>query len=94
MNFRVDVLPEARQDLVRLGEFMGDFSPKLAERVRTLIVAAMISLERMPYRGAVMPGRLERRILVPFGSAGYEIRYRVTGDVVVITRIFHTREDR
>lgn len=33
-------------------------------------------------------------MFVPFGEAGYVIRYRVEADRVLVTRIFHTREDR
>ena len=34
------------------------------------------------------------RLVVRFGQAGYEIRYRLYPDRILITRIFHTREDR
>ena len=35
-----------------------------------------------------------RKLIVTFGKAGYEIRYRRYTDHVIVTRIFHTREDR
>jgi plasmid stabilization system protein ParE len=33
-------------------------------------------------------------LFVPFGDAGYMVTYRVEQDRVLVTRIFHTREDR
>ena len=94
MNYRVLVLPEAERDLIRLGEFVGEVSPDLSDRVRNLLVKAMKSLERRPERGRRLPRREERQLLVPFGSVGYVIHYRLAGDEVTISRIFHTREDR
>lgn len=35
-----------------------------------------------------------RELIVPFGSAGYVIRYVVHADEVLILRIFHALEDR
>ncbi|MET4684680.1 type II toxin-antitoxin system RelE/ParE family toxin [Brevundimonas faecalis] len=29
-----------------------------------------------------------------FGQGGYVIRYRVYDEIILVTRIFHTREDR
>lgn len=48
----------------------------------------------MPLRS--VPGRLPgtRQRIVPFGQAGYVIRYRVERGRVFVIRIFHTREDR
>ena len=35
-----------------------------------------------------------RKLILTFGAAGYEIRYRRYANRVLVTRIFHTREDR
>ncbi|MBN8528210.1 MAG: type II toxin-antitoxin system RelE/ParE family toxin [Caulobacterales bacterium] len=34
------------------------------------------------------------RLVVRFGTAGYELRYRLDDGDVIVVRVFHTREDR
>ena len=54
--------------------------------------AALRSLDEMPSRAPLRDGAHE--LVIPFGDAGYVVTYRVEATRVLITRIFHTREDR
>ena len=35
-----------------------------------------------------------RELALPFSDGAYVVRYRIDGDNVVITRIWHSKEDR
>lgn len=93
MTYRVLVLPEAEQDLLRLSAFLAETAPHAALQASSAISTAVLSLAEMPMRGT--PGRLAatRQIVVRFGQAGYVIRYRVEPRRVTVIRIFHTREN-
>jgi plasmid stabilization system protein ParE len=58
------------------------------------IASAIQSLDQFPERGALVRGANWRELVVRFGRDGYVVRYRVTPSVVLVTRIFHGREDR
>lgn len=92
MSWRVVVSPEAAADLDRLEQWLLDKHPLAAERVGPLLRSALASLAELPHRGH---GRgVLRELVVRFGQNGYIVRYRVFEDVVLITRVFHAREDR
>jgi plasmid stabilization system protein ParE len=66
----------------------------LSGRAVDTLFAAAQSLSDFPERGrpAARPGY--RELVVPFGSGAYIIRYRIDTqrDAVVITRLWHGRE--
>lgn len=66
-----------------------------AERARDEINAAATSLERSPfiYRKAAERPFL-RELLVPFGSSGFVMLYKIVGDQhVTVTALRHQLED-
>jgi toxin ParE1/3/4 len=92
--YRVEVLPEARADLLRLTQFLAEKSPAAANRARATITTALRSLRTLPDRAPVRGDGRGRVLIIPFGDGGYAVHYVVMGSEVVISRIFHTREDR
>lgn len=93
MTYRVVLTGPADADLERLAAFLGGQGEDVALRAVRLIREAIGSLSRMPDRGRPVSERLRERI-IPFGAGGYIIRYRIGGQTVVVTRIFHSLEDR
>ena len=93
MKYRVRLLPPARSDLIRVSNFLADVAPSTALRAADVLDEALRTLETYPERA---PKNLlgGRDMVVRFGQAGYVIRYHVERANVVITRIFHTLEDR
>jgi plasmid stabilization system protein ParE len=88
-------LPEARDDLKRLYEFIHPYSPDAAARAVQRLVTSVESLIDFPQKGrpwAVDPNF--RELSVSFGARGYVIRYRETENQLVIVRIWHALEDR
>ena len=92
MSHRVEFSPSARADQRRLIAFLDSESPKAAVRAVEVLSAAFDLLAAFPRSGA--PTSKGRVYVVRFGQAGYAIRYRIYGDVVLVSRILHTREDR
>jgi plasmid stabilization system protein ParE len=90
-------LPEALQDLVRLRDFIGVHNPSAAQRAAHRIREAVRRLPDHPLIGRSVPD-IERHILrdlfIPFGQAGYWLRYAVRDDEIIIVRIWHGRENR
>ena len=93
MKYRVRLLPPARSDLIRVSNFLADVAPNAALRAADALDEALRTLELFPQRAA-KTGFGTRELVVPFGQAGYIVRYRVERANVVVMRIFHTREDR
>ena len=84
---------EALADVDRVFDFLAANNPPAAERaVRKLLTFPSV-LTANPSMGAVVEKLADQQIRRMIIGA-YELRYQVTGDVVEILRIFHTREDR
>jgi len=94
MRFRVRLTRAAEYDLIRLAGFLEEFSSETADKGRSVLRGAIDSLAEMPERVSRIPGGEYRDLIVPFGAAGYVIRFRIDEETVVIVGIFHTREDR
>lgn len=83
----------AREDLVRLHEFLEPVNPKAAaQAIRQLVASAkrIPGRPRLGQRLREFSPREVRRMLI----GDYEIRYELTVRDVFVLRIFHTREDR
>jgi plasmid stabilization system protein ParE len=90
-------LPEAVSDLMRLREFIRVHDPLAAARAAARILEAVRNLQAFPEIGrpvldVEIPGM--RDLFIPFGQAGYWLRYAVTRQEILIIRIWHGREDR
>ena len=93
MTFCVRLLPPARDDLIGVSNFPAEVAPNTALRAADVVDRALKWLEMFPERAPVN-GLGGRDLSVPFGQAGYVIRYRIEGGNVILLRIFHSREDR
>ena len=84
---------EALDDLERLIEFLASTSARTAGRVAERLLNGPDKLLTAPRLGERInrAGPEEvRRILV----GDYELRYEVRSDIIVVLRVWHTREDR
>jgi len=87
-------LTEAIDDLVRLREFIGDKNRGAAKRAAITIKNMAKILEDYP--DIIHP--LEdlpdfHDLVVPFGSVGYIVRYRIEENTVYILGIRHSKEE-
>jgi plasmid stabilization system protein ParE len=90
---RVEFSAEADADMERLAEFLGEKSERAAMEAVEAITSAVLSLAEFPERGVRHSDRL-RQLVVRWGRDGYVIRYQVYPQAVVISRIYHGRENR
>ena len=89
-------LPEALADFERLHEFVRLQSSDAAARAAQALLDGAQLLRTSPALGRLMPDDSERReLFLPFGAGAYILRYRLqTPAIVVIIRIWHSRESR
>lgn len=84
----------SRRALSDLHELTQGFeNPETASRIKERIMGAARTLAAFPRMGAYLsqfaPDEF-RRLIVD----DYEIRYLIDGDMIIISNIFHTRQDR
>ncbi|MBL8544923.1 MAG: type II toxin-antitoxin system RelE/ParE family toxin [Hyphomonadaceae bacterium] len=83
----------ADADLERLQVFIATESKRQAARAIARIIRGLRNLRRFPDLGKET-GDGYRQLVLRHGKSGYIIRYRVFDDTVLITRIWHGKEDR
>jgi plasmid stabilization system protein ParE len=91
---RVRWTAAARSDLVRLYEFLAPVNRRAAARAVQSLRSAPARLlrdnPRIGTRVADFNHHEVRRLFV----GDYELRYEILGEVIIIVRLWHTREDR
>lgn len=90
---RVELRPAARRDMLRFERNLGRHSPQAALRMFNLVTARVLSLGAEPFKGVPRQSDF-RELFVKFGKSAYVIRYQVTDDAVIVTRIWHGRQNR
>ena len=93
MTYTIIISPRADRDFDRLETWLVERDPKAATRLGALLEKAIGGLAASPLRGRSI-GPATREINIPFGHSAYIIRYRVKGQRVIITRIWHGLEQR
>ena len=92
---RLRWLPDTRDDIQRLFEFLLYQDTLAAERAMTLIAEGANKLLEMPEIGRpINDGSDRRELYLPFGAGSYVLRYRLDGGTVIIIRVWHSREQR
>lgn len=89
--------PEAVSDLARLRDFIRVHNPDAAQRVAKRIRDSAHRLLSFPFVGIPVQNidKLQLRdLFIPFGRAGYWMRYAITDDAIIIVKIWHGRENR
>lgn len=84
----------AERDLLRLNLFLATKSPSAARKALERVAAGLKSLESFAERGRAAGNPAFRELTIRFGRDGYVAQYRVEAAIVVVARIFHSREFR
>jgi len=88
-------LPEARDDIQRLYDFLLERDSEAAERAVRAVQLGSKSLLEYPRAGRPLDDETGRReLFVPFGAGAYVIRYLILDDRIVVIRVWHSREKR
>ena len=83
----------ATGDLVRLHNFLSPVAPGAAAKIAQDLARAPLRLADYPRIGEKLDAyqpREVRRIVV----GHYEMRYELTGDLIIVLRLWHQRESR
>ncbi|WP_299876607.1 type II toxin-antitoxin system RelE/ParE family toxin [uncultured Cocleimonas sp.] len=88
-------LPEAKDDISRLHEFLKSKNPEAATRMVNLLLTGADRLIDFPEIGKPIGDELKRReLFLAFGAGAYVIRYILTENSIVVIRVWHSREMR
>ncbi len=90
---RVRWLPASRRDFVRLYDFLYEVNPYAAKRKLQAVNDAINRLPDHPRTGHRLEDfdpREVRSLII----ADYEVRYEINEDLLVVLRLWHTRENR
>jgi plasmid stabilization system protein ParE len=96
MTFELKYTQNFYEDLDRLADFLIEHDPDLAERAINAIQKALMILQDFPLmaRRASADDPLLRELVVPFGSAGYVILFKVMNETsVIVLAVRHQREE-
>src|ERR1700683_2753276 len=93
---QVKWLLEALDDIERLHTFLKDKDQEAAARAASCILDGVRLLKGSPRIGRPMPDETGRReLFIAFGAGADVLRYMLwTPDVVVVIRVWHSRESR
>ena len=90
---RIEWLESAIVDLQRLREFILPHNQEAAQRAFKTIKAAVAPLESNPRIGKPVEDLPDYHdLIIPFGTSGYVLRYRLQGDTVFIIAVKNGRE--
>ena len=92
---RIEWSHAALADLDRFAEFLNERHPSLAAKVAQELIAKSETLLDHPYLGRPIDDRAGfRQVVMQVLNAACVFQYRVEDDRIVMTRIYHGREDR
>lgn len=94
MSRRIELRPAARRDLLRLVDFVAALDERAGAKREAGLDAAFQRLSERPFVGRPGSKPDTRELTIKFGRSSYLIRYRVTDDAVIVTRIWHGKENR
>ncbi|MBY5738908.1 type II toxin-antitoxin system RelE/ParE family toxin [Rhizobium leguminosarum] len=96
MSFELKYTPTFYEDLDRLADFLIERDPDLAERAINAMQKALMMVEDFPLmaRRASADDPLLRELVVPFGSAGYVVLFKVVSETsIIVLAVRHQREE-
>lgn len=90
---QIEWLESAIYDLQRLRDFIVPHNREAAQRAFKIIRAAVVPLEMNPRIGKPVEDLPDYHdLIIPFGSSGYVLRYRIQGDTIFIIAVKHGKE--
>jgi plasmid stabilization system protein ParE len=96
VSYRVRYTKAARDDLVRLYQFILELDLQAAHRAREAINHSIGFLREFPFtcRKAESDNPFLRELVIPFGSSGYVALFEIEdNETVTILAVRHQRED-
>ena len=79
--------------MLRFERSLSRHSPQAALRMFNLVTGRILSLAEQPFKGVERQSGF-RELVIKFGKSAYMVRYRVSDDAVIVTRIWHSLQNR
>ena len=92
-NYRIRWLVASERDLRRVRDFLAEVNPRSATKRVRAIAALVRKLPEHTRIGHRLEAYMPREVRALFVD-DCEVRYEIGRDVIIILRIWHTREDR
>ena len=86
--------PAARNDLIRLRDFISQHNPDVARRAAEALKQAANLLLEHPGIGPRVEDREYRELFILFWQRGNVLRYRLDEETIVKLRLWHGLENR
>ncbi len=96
MSYTLRYTAEALEDFDRIYDFLVVYDVDLAARAIHAVKAGLNILTEFPFSCRKVAGGngLIRELLIPFGSSGYIVLFRIDSpEIVTIAAVRHQRED-
>lgn len=96
MSYRIRFTKAAKEDLLRLYEFLPERDPEAANRAREVIGKGIDLLRDFPFtcRKATSDSPFLRELVIHLGATGYVALFEIEdGETVTILAVRHQRED-
>lgn len=90
---KVILSPRAELDFEAQVKWLKLRSPAAGRKAATRIVDLIDLLADFPELGRVVQGSIREKH-IRFGRDGFVVRYRLTAQTIIVTRIFHSRQNR
>ena len=94
MTRRIKLRPAAERDLDRLVDFVAQLDARAADRREQWLRESLRRLARHPLMGRPGPNPGLRQMTFRYGKSSYLVRYLVASDAIIVTRIWHGKENR
>ena len=96
MSYTLRYTVEALEDFDRIYDFLVVYDVELAERAIQAVKLGLNILTEFPFSCRKISGcnGLIRELLIPFGSSGYIVLFRIDSpETVTVAAVRHQRED-
>lgn len=90
---KVRFTARAQAELLAQTDWLTERSPEAARRASRAIREKLSRLADFPLAAPAIDA-VHRDAAVRFGRDGFFVRYRIVGEVLVVVRVFHGRQDR
>jgi len=89
MQYSLKITPKARDDMQRSIDYYNDQQKGLGKRFASVIKETMASIKKMPLAASLIYEGERYKVVAKFP---YVIFYRITGNVILVSRVFNTHQ--
>ena len=89
MKYRLTIAPEALDDMQNGIEYYNNQQKGLGKRFATVVKKTIANIKKMPLSASIAFNDTRYKVVAKFP---YVIFYRITGNVILVSRVFNTHQ--